>query len=457
MRRPLILIAGLLASTPSLAQERAAARPSISMLRYEEDWRGLCDPAARIRPLDELKCIGIAPDTTLTLGGELRERLELVRAPDFGLEQKRDAVLLHRAMLHADLRVGDSVRAFAQFGTFGYTGRVAERGPFDLNRLDLVQGFLEVTGPVAGGAAALRGGRQEISLGSARLVGTREGPNVRRAFDGVRASWTGGQTRVDAFYLRPVTIRPGVFDDATDRGEAFWGVYATSAVAGPLNADLYLLGQERDEARFAVGTGPERRRTIGARLFGEAGGWDWDWEGAYQFGRFGASNIGAWTIATDTGFTFRGVPYEPRLGLKADIASGDRDPRDRRLGTFNALYPKLPYFSEANLIAPANIVDVHPSLALDLGSGFKVDLGWNALWRYTERDAIYGTPLSAISATAGRPGRFIGHQAILGFEWQLSPNAVLAGQYVHFWRGDALRRAGGRDTDFLMTSIAYKF
>jgi hypothetical protein len=36
--------------------------------------------------------------------------------------------------------------------------------------------------------------------------------------------------RLDAFLVRPVTPRLGVFDDIADRTQVFWGVYASSPV-----------------------------------------------------------------------------------------------------------------------------------------------------------------------------------------------------------------------------------
>jgi hypothetical protein len=456
MRIAVLLIAAFL-SIGSDALAHDGERPEFEGHRFDEDWRALCQPSRLAEPLDRLKCIDLAPTATLTLGGELRERAELVRNPDFGLEKRQDHVFLHRAMLHADLRLRETARAFVQLGAFGYSGREGEREPFDLDRLDLIQGFLDVSVPIRGDRATLRAGRQEISLGSSRLVGVREGPNVRRAFDGVRAFVFGTDYRVDGFYLRPVSISPGVFDDATDDRETFWGVYGTGTVGGPLRADLYYLGLRRDMGRFAADNARERRHSLGLRLFGEAGGFDWDWEAVQQFGEFGNLSVGAWTIATDTGFTFAGAPLAPRLGLRADIASGDHDPSDSRLGTFNALYPKLPYFSEANLVAPANIMDLHPNVQLRPAVALKLDLGWNLIWRESLRDAVYRTPLVSIEGTAGAGGRFIGHQAMVGAEWQLQPELVVAGQYVHFLPSSSLSQGGGRQVDFLFTSVSWKF
>ncbi|MGH8727269.1 MAG: alginate export family protein [Burkholderiales bacterium] len=65
-----------------------------------------------------------------------------------------------------------------------------------------------------------------------------------------------------------------------------------------------------------------------------------------QFGDFGDADIRAWTVASAFGFTFGDLPLKPRLGLHADIASGDDDPNDGTLRTFNAMLPKLNYLTE---------------------------------------------------------------------------------------------------------------
>lgn len=459
-----IALLGIALGVEGAYAQESPARPTFKPHRFDEDWRPLCDPSARTEPLDRVKCVPLGGDTTLTIGGELRERFEAAHNPRFGLTQDSDSAFLHRALLHTDLRIGDlqfgtSARGFVQFGYFDQSGRDLRATPTDVDRLDVTQAFVDLSAEALGGRTTLRGGRQELSFGSSRLVSVREGPNVRRSFDGGRAFWSDGRYRLDGFYVQPVAIERGTFDDGTDDSEAFWGAYLTGPIPGNavLRADLYYLGYERQGATFAIGVADERRHTIGARLFGAAGGFDWDVEAALQFGDFGARDIRAWTIASDVGYTFADTPLSPRIGLKADIASGDDDPTDGRLGTFNALYPKLPYFSEANLVAPANIVDVHPTLGLDLGTGVTFELGWNALWRQTTADAIYGTPLAAIADTAGSTGRFIGHQSIVGMTWQVTPSLTVSGDYVHFEPGRALTNAGGEPVDFATLSAAFRF
>src|SRR5919206_487018 len=82
-----------------------------------------------------------------------------------------------------------------------------------------------------------------------------------------------------------------------------------------------------EEARFDQGSAHEVRHTLGLRLWGRPGPWDYNVEVVYQLGTFGAGQIHAWTAASDTGYTLRSMAWQPRLGLKADIISGDRNPR----------------------------------------------------------------------------------------------------------------------------------
>src|SRR5438874_1430352 len=88
----------------------------------------------------------------------------------------------------------------------------------------------------------------------------------------------------------------------------------------------------------------------------------------------------------------RSAELRPRFGLKADIASGDRNLADQTLGTFNALFPKGAYFSEADLLGPYNLMDLHPSVELHLTKSLKLTPDADFFWRQSTHDGIYGIP-----------------------------------------------------------------
>ncbi|SNX58593.1 Alginate export [Nitrosomonas ureae] len=434
----------LIASLPTAASEYLP-------LRFEENWGADCN---KIAP----KCWRIGKAVTLTFGADARVRSDNYRPLNFGIgsDTGGDSLTLFRSMAHGDLRVGKHAQMFVQFGAYDEAGRRGGPISVDQSNPDLQQGFLAWNGD----KFSLRVGRQEMTLGTSRLIAVREGPNIRLAFDGARAGWRRGSYRIDAFAFRPVFNRPRTFDDSVNKSQALYGLYATltpESIA-PLKIDLYWLGYERDQALFAAAQGQEHRHSFGTRLFGSAKGWDWNTEAIFQAGRVGNQTIRAWTISSDTGFTFTTLPWSPRLGLKADIASGDKTPGDGRLGTFNALYPNPTYFSEAALLAPGNTMDMQPTVTIKPVPTLTFVLGWNFLWKHHKEDAVYTppAPLVVIPETIGTD-RYIGDQIKLEGSYRLHPQWEIRAAAIHFNAGEALTQVGGRNVNFLMTSLAFRW
>ncbi len=443
-------LAGLLVASPLAA----APRPALDVMpAYSRDYRFLADPAVRTDALDPLKYIPL--DTTgsayLSLSGEARLRYDdFTKNPGFGTSGlKTDDYLFTRALLGADLHLGTHFRAFVQLDSTTVNGKRGALSPTDASGTDWQQAFLEANT----GDASLRLGRQEVIFGSQRLVALRDGPNVRQAFDGLRAMIDLKGYAINLFAFRPVRAGRGDFDDAPDRTQSFYGLYAT----GPAGFDAYLMRLERRNAAFAQGMATERRTSAGGRLFGRRGDFDYNFEGLYQFGTFGSGQIHAWSVASDSGYTLRSLPWRPRLGLKADIASGDKDTKDKTLNTFNALFPKGGYFTENGLIGPANIIDLQPGVTLNPTTSLSITMAAVILWRETTTDAVYRQPNLPMPGTAGTPGRYTGTQYYVTPAWQMTPHLMLTATYVHFAVGDVIRRAHGGDSDYFGSWLTARF
>jgi hypothetical protein len=410
-----------------------------------------------------IKHISLASDGSvyLSLGGELRERFEYYSEPFFGLRGvEADRYLLHRLLLNADLHAGNYLRFFVEFGDHLEVGKEAPLSPTDIDEFDVQQAFADLTLLFdASGKVMLRIGRQEINLGSGRLVSVREGSNVRRSFDGARVTLTAGAATFDAFAVRTVNLKVGALNDDPNRNEGFWGLYGVIPVSvfPDGHADLYYLGLQRDGAVFQQGTADELRHSFGTRLWGKPGAWDYNYEALVQTGSFGSAQILAWTVATDTGCTAASAPFKPRVGLKADIASGDGNPSDDRLTTFNALFPKQPYFSEASVIAPANIIDIHPSIALQLPHSVTFTTDVDFFWKQRVEDAVYAPPGRPLVPAGQSEARYVGTQVNAELEWQINRNTSVALYYSHLFAGSAVTAAGGRDIDFVGSWVKCRF
>ncbi|MEM7055171.1 MAG: alginate export family protein, partial [Pseudomonadota bacterium] len=310
-----------------------------------------------LAPLKDIRLIEDRDDIHLSFGGKLRERVNVFRNDRFGLTAAEDDgyILLHRLFLNADLRMGQHVRAFVELGNHLTTSNDYNPGPFDEDSADFHQAFLDFMYD----DTRLRLGRQEMPLNSARLMGTRDGPNVRLAYDGVRLDTTIGNVDLRLFAFNPVNVDEDAFNNRNNDDEALWGIN-TSYDFGASNANFYYIGLDRNDSRFNQSTADETRHSIGTRFFGTQGRWDWNTELVYQFGDFGSADIRAWTIASDTGYTFEDAAGSPRISMSANIASGDDDPNDNDLNTFNPLQPNLAYFEEAAVLAPQNFYNIEP-------------------------------------------------------------------------------------------------
>jgi hypothetical protein len=404
------------------------------------------------------RCIVLDGGGELQLDASLRLRGMYYDPTRFGIGGREDGYGLLRALASAAVR-RDGWEGFAQLGVHAEQGRAGGPGGTDQGALDLQQGYVRWHGE----HLSWQLGRQEAAYGSSRLLSVRDGPNIRLAFDGVRGRWQQGGFKLDLMALRPVDNRMGAFDDRSDRGQHLAGGYATWQRGGTGNGtDLYLLDYGRDGARFASAVGNERRRSLGTRWFALQPRWDANIELVAQQGTLSRSqgnlDIRAWTLATDSGLRWPTHRWQPRLGIKLDIASGDRNPQDGRLGTFNAMYPKSAYFSEASLLAPANLMDVQPTLTLTPRPGLSTEFGWQLAWKHQRSDAVYTTPapLAAVPGTAGTPRR-IGQQYKWETSWEASPQWTWKGQLAWFDAGPGLRAAGGRDTLFASVVGAWQW
>ena len=266
------------------------------MPTYDENWQFLSDPKRHTDPWDIVKYLQFADGVFASFGGEARESYERFGNQNFGLSvQSPNGYFLQRYLLHADIHAGSRLRLWTELNSSFENGRVGGPRPvIDEDKLDLHQGFVElgiVQRPRVN--ARVRAGRQEIQVGSGRMYALREGPNVPLSFDGVRAIAQKESWRFDTWVARPVTTTPGIFDDSSHRQFSVWGVYVTRTGPGHASVDAYYLGWDRHSASFEKGVANELRHTVGARLW-RVGRWAYDFEGMYQFGRFGAGNIHAW-------------------------------------------------------------------------------------------------------------------------------------------------------------------
>lgn len=326
--------------------------------------------------------------------------------------------------------------------------------PVDQNVLDLHQAFVDVH--AAG--IHVRIGRQELSYGSQRLVATREWPNNRQSFDGVKVGLFSPNVKTNVFYTQHVYAQPGIFDDDVDDRAKFWGAYMVATAKKFSSFDFYYLGLAKVEVKFDDALGKELRHSIGTRIWGNKNGWRYDFEGLYQFGDVSDKRIRAWTLSSNAGYQFTSSRFAPEIGLKTEVISGDETAGDEVLGTFNPLYPRGAYFGLAALIGPANLADIHPSLSLTFTPAFELNIDYDVFWRYSTQDGIYAVNNELLYSGSGSAARFIGRQFATDVTYTPSKFILVKFELTYFAAGPYLKDvSSGKDIYFGGLTTQFKF
>ena len=399
----------------------------------------------------------------MSLGGEFRFRLEAETNKGFGAaEPAQDSLALYRFLIHADLKYRDLFRVFVQgISAFDEDRNLALR-PIDENRWDLHQLFFDVRLLGEESPLTLRIGRQELLYGNERYVSPLDWANVRRRFDGVKLFARGKKWDVDLWYAKPVLVQRKQ-RDRWDEDVDFYGVYTSYKGIARHGLDFYFFAiDDKGERTNPNGRAGDRDiYTLGSRFWGKTGGFDYEAELAGQWGHWAGDRVQAWSLAIDGGYTFATVKWTPRLGIGFDWASGDDDPTDGKVGTFDQLFPLgHKYFGYLDLIGRQNItvVNVNAS-AWPVPSKVRAAMACHTFWLSANEDALYnaaGAP--GRRDPSGNSGREVGHELDLTLLWKLDVHSSLFFGYSHFWDSDFIQQTGAsEDADLFYVQYAFKF
>jgi hypothetical protein len=359
---------------------------------FDADFRYLDGvPSADRRPFERLKRVRLGEDWTFSTGGAAWARLQVEEHSR--LTSTDQTYGLGRVRAYADLSYGDSVRVFGEVLTAGRWGGDLPALPIDSNHADLLNAFADVKlFEVDGHAAYVRVGRQEMLLGSQRLVSALPWANMRRNFDGVRVFRQGERVDVDAFWLEPVVPSRTGFD-LPSHDVQLAGAWLTYRPRAGHFVDVYGLYANNDATAVQQGiaVAPSRSGTFGSRYAGDRNGFLWDVEGAVQAGRRApGEDLLAGMATVGAGRRFTGVPTSPIVWVYYDHASGDADPADARVSTFDHLFPFGHYYlGWADLAARQNNRDLNVHVIAYPAPWVTVWAQYHHLWLDQAADALY--------------------------------------------------------------------
>jgi len=311
---------------------------------------------------------------------------------------------------------------------------------------------------------SLKMGRQVLSYGDERLVGPLEWLNFSRTFDAVKLHYQREEWWVEGFASSVVRPHESHFNtsDWTDtqngRRQIFSGIYFSTTALDMQTTDLYTFHLHEEGL-----TGSTEFVTLGTRMKGDPeklNGWDYTFEVAGQAGQLRGQDLSAYAFHLEGGYNWLHSGWKPRLALEYSHGSGDGNPADGQINTFQNLFPtNHPPYGFMDTMSWQNMHNLVLRLAAQPHAKVKTTLDLHAFWLADTADAWYRangtTKVRPISSTAGN---YAGAEVDFTINAKLSKHLDMLLGYSHFIAGSYLDdTGGGDDADFayLMLTLNY--
>lgn len=441
------LISGAL-PVGGVAQDRPAApRPAFENLRYREEWSAKTSGDA----WDALKHVDLDPAGRhwISFGGHFRVRGESVR--NFlggGPGTRRDAFLVGRAHLHADLHVGSHVRGFLEGRVADVAGRELPGGAraVDRDRWDLGNAFLEARGSAQGTLVIARVGRQELLLGRERILSPLDWANVRRIFEGASAEVRRGSVAVTAFAVHPLQILAEGRDVALDGVSLLGSEVSWRAPTSGRMLEAALLVRSTDAVGAAAGA---ERSTLAARFLTPVARRELvlEVEGGVQRASGTGRVTFATMLATDLTMSprWRGAPAIT-LGIdraSGTPASGTPAGETAQSETWDQLYPLAhAYAGFADVLGRRNLMEERLVVQFSPRPSVRARVAFHAFQRVSDADAAYDVAGAVFRSAFPGTSRDVGAEVDLSVQWRLSRHLRADGGIARFSAGRFLRETG---------------
>lgn len=409
---------------------------------FDADWRYVDQPGANPDFFEKLHRVHLGDDWMFGTGGQASWRH--MREINSRLTGNTNEYDLFRARVYGDLWYRDAFRIYAEFITAHNVNPELRPLRIDESRADLLNLFADVkVGEIDCKPVYVRIGRQELNLGSTRLVSSLDWANTRRTFEGVRGMYSSDKLDVDLFFARPVIVDSKRFDFA-DNNQNFAGAWVTYRPQKGQAIDTYYLYLDNHNKTTTGGivTTPTVTHTIGTRYSGDKDGFLWDFEGGAQFGDRGGNSIFAGFATAGLGYNWSKAAMNPTVWAYYDWASGDSLRNAGKFNTFNQQHPFGHYYMGfLDLVGRQNIRDLNMHLFLHPAKWITFNAQYHCFSLDKAADALYSVAgnAGALRSANGTAGGVVGQEIDILINFHLTKQSDFVLGYSRMQAGEFIR------------------
>ncbi|MGB9894010.1 MAG: alginate export family protein, partial [Candidatus Saccharicenans sp.] len=291
----------------------------------------------------------------------------------------------------------------------------------------------------------LKMGRQIISLGDRRVFGPGQWGNTGRyAWDALVLTYKTSWFETTFLGGRFIIHDPDRWPNKMAAGPTAWAIYA-SLKKLPLALDLFYVYKWDGRGLTAgeTGTGNLASHSLGFRIDGHLGAWDYDAIYASQFGRWGADRLRAYGLVATLGYNFK-LFRKTTIQAMYVLGSGDSNPTDGRHQTFDGLFSGADtvMYDWMTLFFWKNLRDYRLNLITIPAEGLSFRAEYHNLHLAKAKDAWYDPGKVQRRDETGMSGRNLGQELDLVVQKKLLKNLEVLAGYCFFFPGRFIELTG---------------
>jgi len=303
----------------------------------------------------------------------------------------------------------------------------------------------------------VRVGRQAVTWGEGRLLGSSDWSPAGRSLDAVRGHLVIGDGAVEA--LAATLLDPAVPDALRMYGQLLGlrGQWTFDPLLSVEGYALVRLAQQNPETTSFEGSVKGQTYTGALRVHGDARPWSWGVEGAYQLGHVDdlfptpgtaappiARARGAWAAAGHAGYTFERVLLVPTILASVSYASGDSGGSTYR--AFDPLLPDVHVWQGAmDLFAWSNEAEASGRVAIAPWTDAVAAVAYRYAWLAQPGGAWTSGYLTTIGRLPNNTRSGLGHEIDASLSWSPWASVALLAGYSVVAFGPGARAITGND------------
>lgn len=312
----------------------------------------------------------------------------------------------------------------------------------------------------------LKVGRQLIYYGDKRIFGPGQWGNTGRwMWDAVKVHYPFGKNFIDVFYGATMIHDQNECSWNHNHGFDSVGLYSHFKLPEKymgIVIEPFSMTKDSDDNEFKDYSGNKddmEAYYVGLRIAEQDHkGFDWDMTYILERGDFAEDDIDAYGYHLQLAYNINSCPWKPRIGADYSYASGDGNPDDGDMETFDGAFgARDKMYGRMNLFHWKNLKDVQVHLTVKPNKDWKIVTRVHQFWLADRKDAWYLNP-KAYKDPTGRSGDEVGKELDIVTRWNLNKENQIQFGFGYFWPGEFAReQASNDDAAWGFIQYRYKF